>query len=151
MRLDRLAFVLALCAAIVAFVGTPIHAQQAQPSPSPAPSAVETQEPLPSPVPTAEDPKIHKLAVQQFLAFQQGQLDRTLYEDQVNGELTDDVVDRASKALANMGALQAAVFRGISHTKQGDLYVYHMACDRGSVDMAFSLDPKGLIQVIFFQ
>lgn len=151
MRLHQAALVLALTTALVGYSAGVSAAQEATASPSPAPAPSETQEPLPSPQPATEDPKVHKLAVQQFLAWQQGQLDRTLYADDVNGELTDDVVQKASGALAAMGALQSATFRGISHAKQGDLYVYHMTCDRGSVDMDFALDTKGLIQVIFFQ
>ena len=149
MRLHQAALVFALTTALIGNCAAVSAAQEASASPSPAPS--ETMEPLPSPLPATEDPKVHKLAIQQFLAWQQGQLDRSLYAEAVNDELTDDVIEKASGSLAAMGALQSATFRGISHAKQGNLFVYHMMCDRGSVDMDFALDPKGLIQVIFFQ
>jgi hypothetical protein len=144
----RAAFFVAFIAAFAACFPSHVRAQQAAPSPSPA--ATQSPPSIPSPQPTAEDPKIHKLAVQQFLAWQQGQIDRTVYADQIGTQLTDDVVSEASKALANLGALQSATFRGISHAKQGDLYVYHMACDRGAVDMDFAVDPKGKILSIYF-
>lgn len=127
----------------------PAFAQQAQPSPAPS-YVPPTPAPLPSPVMVADDPKIHKLAVQQFLAWQQGTVDRTLYADDLATQLTDDVVNQASSTLANLGALQTVTFRGISHAQQGDLYVYHMVCDHGAVDEDFSLDPKGRILRIYF-
>ncbi|HEV3154298.1 MAG TPA: hypothetical protein VGZ02_10880 [Candidatus Baltobacteraceae bacterium] len=144
----RAALLLTLILVAGIFCGAGVRAQEATPEPSPA--ATETPVPLPSPVPVAEDPKVHKLAVQQFLAWQQGQIDRALYSNDVNGQLSDDVISEAAKTLANMGALQSATFKGISHAKQGDLYVYHMTCDRGSVDMDFSLDPSGKILRIYF-
>jgi hypothetical protein len=129
--------------------GAPVHAQ----SPAPAESAepVETPPPIPKPVPTADDPKIHKLAVQQFLAWQTATVNRDLYSDTVNGELSDDVLDRATKTLANLGALQTVEFQGISKAKQASLYVYKMTCANGSVQMDFSLEPSGKIGLIFFE
>jgi len=150
MPLPRFAHLLIAAAALAILVlgtGT-VRAQEAPDSPSPA--ATSTPPPIPSPVPSAEDPKIHKLALQQFVAWQQGQIDRTYYTSEVSSELTDDVITTASRTLSNLGALQSAVFRGISHAPQGDLYVYHMTCDRGAVDMDFSLDPKGKILRIYF-
>ena len=148
MKLVRTAAILALVTAAILLPAPAVRAQEA--TDSPAPGATASPPAIPSPVPTSDDPKIHKLAVQQFLAWQQGQIDRTLYTDDVNGELTDDVVTSASRTLANLGALQSTTFRGVSHAPQGDLYVYHMKCDRGAVDMDFSLDPKGKILRIYF-
>ena len=151
MSLRNVAFFLTVVTAAVMLVPAVSGAARAQEATaSPAPAASQTPPPIPSPVAVADDPKIHKLAVQQFLAWQQGQIDRTFYSDEVNGELTDDVIGEASKTLANMGPLQTTVFRGISHAPQGDLYVYRMTCDKGSVDMDFSLDPKGKILKIYF-
>ncbi len=159
MRPIRLALVLAACAFFAAAVPTRGSAQQAPPSPaaSQAPDASdsappqESPPPIPSPRPAPDDPQRHKLAVQQFLAWQQGQINRSLYGDQVNSELTDDVLDRGTATLANMGALQSAVFLGISHTKGTDIYVYKMTCEHGSVDMDFALSPDGKIALIFFE
>ena len=143
----RLALATALAAAAAAFAPAGSLAGQADPSPPPSDSAPA----IPSPVPATEDPKLHKLAVQQFLAWQQGKIDHALYTDNINNELTDDVVSRGSATLANMGPLQSATFRGVSHAKQGDLYVFRMTCDHGSVDMDLGIDPKGLISAIFFE
>jgi hypothetical protein len=149
MRLTRPAIVLALVAALAVFGGGHLRAQEAQPTTAPA--AGPTNPPIPSPKPAPDDPKIHKFAVQQFLAWQQGQIDRTLYSDDVNNELTDEVLDSATKTLANLGALQHVTFRGLSKAHDVTFYVYKMACERGAVDMDFALDPQGKVAIIFFE
>lgn len=148
MRPTRLAFLIALLFAGAALgCGLTAHAQEvtASPAATPAPPA------LPSPRPGPDVPQRHKFAVQQFLAWQQGDVDRTLYTDELNGELNDDLMDRATKTLANMGALQSAVFLGTAHAKGIDVYVYKMTCEHGSVNMDFALDPSGKVSVIFFE
>ncbi|HET6894168.1 MAG TPA: hypothetical protein VFH72_02200 [Candidatus Baltobacteraceae bacterium] len=143
-----LVFAIALC---VGAAGS-VAAQAQQPPPSPAPSAeVASPPPLPSPKPGPDDPARHKLAVQQFLAWQSGVVDRTLYGDEVNTELSDEVLDQATKTLANMGALQSAVFVGTARAKGLSIYVYKMTCEHGSVNMDFALQPDGKIALIFFE
>jgi hypothetical protein len=102
MRLTPFALVLALIAGACVFMPGNARAQEASASPSPEASGPI----LPSPKPAVEDPKVHKLAVQQFLAWQSGTINRDLYSEQVNAELTDDVLDKGTKTLANLGALQ---------------------------------------------
>jgi hypothetical protein len=123
------------------------RAQEAQSSPAAAPSSPA----IPSPKPAPDDPKIHKFAVQQFLAWQQGQIDRSFYSDDVNNELTDEVLDSATKTLAHLGALQQVTFRGLSKAHDVTFYVYKMTCERGAVDMDFALDPQGKVAIIFFE
>jgi hypothetical protein len=148
MRLNRLALMLAFSACAVAFSA---GASRAQDTPAPAPAATATNPPLPSPQPTAEDPKVRKVAIQQFLAWQQGTIDRSLYSDAVNADLTDEVMDRGTKTLANLGALEHAVFRGVSHARGALFYVYRMQCEHGAVDMEFAFGPDGRIGLIFFE
>ncbi len=152
MRPHRL-LAISIFAALAAAGGTyPVQAQQT-PAPidaSAPPAPAESPPPIPSPKPTADDPKIHKLAVQQFLAWQSGTINRDLYSDTVNGELTDDVLDRGTKTLARLGGLQEADFQGISQANKTSLYVYTMKCQNGSVNMDFSVDPQGKIGLIFF-
>lgn len=147
MRLHRFAFLIALIAsAAVSFAGG-AHAQEASSSPTPA----VTNPPIPSPKPTADDPKIHKLAVQQFLSWQSGAINRDLYSERVNGELTEELLDKGTKTLANLGPLQSVQFRGISAAKGANLYVYQMVCSKGTIQMDFSIDPGGKIGLIFFE
>lgn len=156
--MKQLIVVLAVVAGVALLPVTGARAQQATPSASPSasPSAEESPAiqnsppPLPSPKPAPDDPKIHKLAVQQFLAWQQGSVDRTLYSDDVNAQLSDQILDTAEKSLAAMGGLQRTVFRGISRAKGVDVFVYHMTCENASVDMDFALQPDGKIALIFF-
>lgn len=140
-------FVLALLVGALA----PLHGAAQQAPGSPPPAAQAGPPPLPSPKPGPDDAKLHKIAVQQFLAWQQGQVDRTLYTDDVNAQLNDEMMDRATSLLAHLGALQKVTYRGISQAKGVNVYVYHMACENGAVDMAFTLDPSGKIALIFFE
>jgi hypothetical protein len=146
MRPIRFCFVLALVAALAAAAFAPTRAQSTD-----APAPAVTNPPLPSPRPTAEDPAVRKLAVHEFLAWQTGTVDRGRYADTVNNELSDDLLDRATKTLANLGALQQATFRGVSKARGVSFYVYHMACQNGAVEMEFSMDPAGKIALIFFE
>ena len=130
--------------------GLTARAQEAQPSPASSPTAAPTAIAIPSPVPAAEDPRIHKLALTQFVAWQQGSIDRSLYSQTLNAQLTDTALATASATLANMGALQSIAFRGIARMAEGSLYVYRVTCANGAVDMDFSLDRSGKIAIIFF-
>lgn len=147
MRLTRFAFVLAIVAVVGSFLAGGVRAQQPDATPGP----VATNPPLPSPKPTAEDPKIHKLAVQQFLAWQSGTVNRDLYSDRVNADMTDEVMDKGTKTLANLGGLQQVQFRGISAAKGASFYVYKMVCENGAIQMDFAMDPDGKIALIFFE
>jgi len=133
-----------------------LHAQS-MPAASPAPvplasgaPAENSPPPLPSPKPAPDDPKMHKLAVQQFLAWQGGTVDRSRYSDDVNAQLSDELLDASEKAVAALGALQSTTFRGISQAKGIKVYVYRMLCEHGSIDMQFALQPDGRIALIFF-
>ena len=118
-----------------------------------APSADPTEAPpaVPSPSPAPETPKVTKFAIQQFLAWQGGVVDRSFYSDSVLDALTEDVLNRGTATLARLGGLQKSTFRGISRAKGASFYVYRMACERGSVNMEFALDANGKIALIFFE
>jgi hypothetical protein len=139
---------LALAAGVALLPVTVTHAQELTASPSPA--VENSPPPLPSPKPAPDEPKMHKLAVQQFLSWQGGSLDRDRYSDDVNAQLSDDTLTASEKALAALGALQSASFRGISRAKSINVYVYRMVCEHGSIDMEFALQPDGKIALIFF-
>jgi len=147
MRLHHFAILIALTAGAAASFAGGVHAQQASSSPAPA----VTNPPIPSPKPAPDDPKIHKLAVQQFLSWQTGTINRDLYSERVNGELTEDLLDKGTKTLANLGPLQTVQFRGISAAKGANLYVYQMVCAKGTIQMDFSIEPDGKIGLIFFE
>ncbi len=147
---SRYALIFALALSVGVLGSVAAQAQEATASP-PAGAGIASPPPLPSPRPGPDNPQRHKLAVQQFLAWQQGDIDRSLYGDEVNSELNDEVLDRAGKTLANMGALQSAAFVGTAHAKGLDIFVYKMTCENGSVNMDFALQPDGKIALIFFE
>lgn len=142
--------VVAVCASTLSIRQVDAHQTGAAPSAPPA-AAAPTPPVLPSPVPGADDPHRHKLAVSQFLAWQSGTVDRTLFTDEINSQLSDESLDRGTRALANMGALQSAAFLGTSKTHGFNVFVYKMTCEHGSVNMDFALDPSGKISLIFFE
>lgn len=144
----RILLFLALAAGVALFPATLTHAQEATASPPPA--VENSPPPIPSPKPAPEDPKMRKLAVRQFLDFQGGNVDRSKYSDDVNAQLNDDLLSGSEKALAALGALQTVTFRGISQTKNVNVYVYRMTCEHGSIDMEFALQPDGKIAVLLF-
>ncbi len=152
--MKRSLLLVALAAGVALLPVAMTHAQTVPASPAPAPASSAPVEnsppPLPSPKPAPEDPKIRKLAMQQFLAWQGGTVDRTRYSDDVNAQLSDDLLDASEKAVAALGALQTATFRGISKAKGINVYVYTMTCEHGSIDMKFALQPDGKIALIFF-
>lgn len=123
---------------------------RAQSVPAPSPAPTDAPPPVPEPKPAPDDPKMHKLAVQQFLAWQAGTVDRSRYSDDVNAQLNDELLDASEKAVAGLGALQSTTFRGISDAKGVKIYVYRMVCEHGSIDMKFALQPDGKIALIFF-
>ncbi|HET9393675.1 MAG TPA: hypothetical protein VFO29_09195 [Candidatus Rubrimentiphilum sp.] len=139
---------LALAAGVALFPASLTHAQEATGSPPPA--VENSPPPIPPPKPAPDDPKMHKLAVRQFLAFQGGVVDRKQYSDDVNAQLNDELLDGSEKALAALGALQTVNFRGISRTRNVNVYVYRMTCEHGSIDMEFALQPDGKIAVLLF-
>lgn len=149
MRFTTLALLL-LCFASAA---GPAAARQGAPAPSPSPSPAAAAQPkIPPPSPAPEDPKITKLAIGQFVAWQNGDIDQSLYDPQVTDELTEDVLTRGTAALAHLGGLQKATFEGISQARGTSFYVYKMTCENGSVDMDFAIDPAtGKIALIFFE
>ena len=88
--------------------------------------------------------------MQQFLAWQGGDVDRNKYGDELNSQLTDDYLSGSERALAGLGGLQTATFRGTAKVKGIDLYYYRMVCEHGSIDMDFALQPDGKIGLLFF-
>lgn len=118
----------------------------ARPAPSPSPS--------PTPTPVA-DPAITKLVRQQFVAWQVGNLNKTLYSPQVRGKLTDAMVNDVSHKLALLGPLTDTVYIGPFFTNDipsdAHGYIYQMVCREGNVYLLTILDGQGKIATIYFK
>jgi hypothetical protein len=135
--------------ACILFAGFAIAAARAD---APVPSAGALAVPSPSPAP--EDPKVTKLAIREFLAWQSASIDASHYTDQVAEMLTPAFLKSGTATLAHVGALQSATFRGIAHgVDHTDFFVYRMTCSNGTIDMDFQLDPagSGKINLIHFE
>lgn len=112
-----------------------------------------TPTPAPTPTPVA-DPAITRIARQQFVAWQAGSINKSLYDAGVVAKLTDAKINDTSKALGQLGPLTDTVFIGpfvaadIPPTSHG--YIYQMQCASGSVYLWMILDADGKIATIYF-
>lgn len=110
--------------------------------------------PSPTPTPVA-DPAITKIARQQFVQWQAGMVNKTLYVDALVPELTDAKITDTSKALSQLGALTDTVFIGswLNPTFPSGThgYIYQMRCIEGNVYLWMALDGQGKITTLFFR
>jgi len=113
-----------------------------------------TPTPSPSPTPIA-DPVITKLARQQFVQWQAGTINKSLYAQQVLDKLTDAKIADTSTALGQLGALMDVVFIGpwiapdFPPGARG--YAYQMRCTSGNIYLWLALDAQGKIATILFK
>lgn len=114
--------------------------------------------PTPTPSPTAApsaDPAITNVARHQFVAWQAGVINKTLYASQVLAQLTDAKIAQTSQALAQLGALTDVVYMGRwvnpDFPTGASGYIYQMRCTQGNVYLWLALDAEGKIATIFFK
>ncbi len=112
----------------------------------------------PTPSPTAApsaDPAITNIARHQFVAWQAGVVNKSLYAPQVVAKLTDDKVAQTSQVLAQLGALTDVVYMGRwinpDFPAGSSGYIYQMRCTQGNVYVWLALDADGKIATIFFK
>jgi hypothetical protein len=112
--------------------------------------------PTPSPTPTPiADPAITKLARQQFVQWQAGTINKSLYAQQVLDKLDDTKINDTSKALGQLGALIDVVYLGpwiapdFPPGARG--YAYQMRCTSGNIYLWLALDAQGKIATILFK
>jgi hypothetical protein len=139
---DRL-FAAATAAALLAAVSLPAGARP-HPTPTPSPTAV----------PSA-DPTITNVARHQFVAWQAGEINKSLYAPQVLAQLTDAKIAQTSQVLAALGALTDVVYMGRwinpDFPAGASGYIYQMRCTQGNVYLWLALDAEGKIATIFFK
>lgn len=122
---------------------------------SPPASARPRATPTPSPSPPVADPAITKIARQQFVQWQAGLLNKSLYAAQLLPQLTDAKIADTSHALAQLGALTGMVYVGrwinpeFPPGARG--YIYQMHCAEGNVYLWMAIDGDGKIASIFFK
>jgi hypothetical protein len=96
--------------------------------------------PTPSPAPTVApvaDPAITKIAVQQFLAWQVGTIDKALYDPRLLANMDDAKIADVSKHIAPLGALISTQFigpfSGEDFPADAKGYIYQMTCANGKM------------------
>jgi hypothetical protein len=98
---------------------------------------------------------VTKLVRQQFVAWQSGSINRSIYSDKIQVQLSDAKINDVSQKLAALGALESTVYIGpfISSDIPPDAhgYIYQMQCREGNVYVFTVLDPQGKIATIYFK
>jgi len=112
----------------------------------------------PTPSPTAApvaDPAISKLARQQFLAWQIGTIDKSLYSPDLLAKATDDKIADVSKHIVPLGALISmdyiAPFSGEDFPPDSKGYIYQMNCSNGKIYEEIVLNATGKIGYLYFR
>jgi hypothetical protein len=135
--------VTAATALIVALSAAP---SSSRPHSTPTPSA--------SPTPVA-DPAITKLVRQQFVQWQAGSVNKSLYATQVLDKLSDAKIAATSSGLGQLGALTDMIYLGpwiaADFPPGARGYVYQMRCSSGNIYMWLALDANGKIATILFK
>jgi hypothetical protein len=123
--LSRISLALAgLLAAALLFTGPAGARPKATPTPSPTAAPVA-------------DPAITKLARQQFLAWQIGTIDKSLYSPDLLAKANDAKIADVSRHIAPLGALISldyiAPFSGEDFPPDAKGYIYQMNCSNGKI------------------
>ncbi len=113
-----------------------------------------TPTPAPTPTPIA-DPAITKLARQQFVSWQAGTINKSLYAQQVLDKINDAKITDTSTALGQLGALIDVVYLGpwvaADFPPGARGYAYQMRCSSGNIYLWLALDAQGKIATILFK
>jgi len=109
--------------------------------------------PAPTPTPVA-DPAITKIARQQFVQWQAGSVNKSLYAPETVEKLTDSKIADTAHALGQLGALTDMVYIGRwinPEMPQLSGYIYQMRCTEGNVYLWLALQSDGKIASIVFK
>jgi hypothetical protein len=114
--------------------------------------ATPTPSPTPSPI---ADPAVTNVARHQFVQWQAGVVNKSLYAPQVLAQLSDAKIADTSHALAQLGALTDMVYMGRwvnpDFPPGANGYIYQMRCTGGNVYLWLALDADGKIATIYFK
>lgn len=115
----------------------------ATPAASPGPNST-----APPPV---EDPAITAQARAQFIAWQSGKIDRSLYNAEANKQLTDALIADVAGKLSPLGPPTKVNFVDKSTADGNTIYTYAVDTAKGRVQMLLALDGSHKISGIFFR
>jgi hypothetical protein len=118
-----------------------LEPQAVTPQTGPSPSAAVS--------PPVDDPQIAARVKAEFVAWQQGAIDRSLYSPAF-GDPTD-MVEAMSAQLKGLGPLLSTTARSSLRRQGSTIYVYSLRCRNGNVKMQLGLDARGKISAISFE
>ncbi|MBV8246151.1 MAG: hypothetical protein JOZ38_09545 [Candidatus Eremiobacteraeota bacterium] len=116
-------------------------------SPSPAPAA-----PAPA-APAADNPKVHKIAEQELLAWENGKVDRSHYGAAANAQITDAMIQSVAAQMGPLGSPNGFTFAGQTVIPRvGPVYQYEATFQSGAVHLieSIQLDADGKVSYITF-
>lgn len=87
----------------------------------------------------------------EFLAWQQGSIDRSRYTTDAAAAFTDALVAREAAELGAFGPPTAFTFRGKTQPAGGTIYAYRVTCPNSDVWVIIGIDAGGKINGIAFQ
>jgi hypothetical protein len=116
--------------------------------------AKATPTPSPTIAPVA-DPAVTKLARQQFLAWQIGTIDKSLYSADLLAKASDAKIADVSRHIVPLGALISmdyiAPFSGEDFPPDAKGYIYQMNCSNGKIYEEIVLTGTGKIGYLYFR
>ena len=121
-------------------------------------AVVARAHPTPTAPPTApppEAPSVHKIAIQQLVAWQAGIIDRHRYGTEFNAGVDDATLKKISLELGQKGAFVSSDYLGPVAVDGAPAnvvsYMYRMICANGDVYERLSLQPNGIIAGVLFR
>jgi hypothetical protein len=147
------ALLLAFALGAASTTTTTFAAQTAAPSPSPSATAEASSPPvtLQGPSFSAErfqDPAIAARVRAEFLAWQNGEIDRSRYSAEQNARLTDAGIAKLAPQLRQLGAIRSVTLFTHGKSNRGEMvYLYVVTCDNGTSHVIFALDADDKISI----
>jgi hypothetical protein len=101
--------------------------------------------------PLAEDPAITAAVKREFLAWQAGKIDRSVYSAEMNKALPDSAVAQVSGQLRSLGAPTKFVYIDRSIVSENRAYTYGAETPKAKLRILYVLDTAGKISGLWFR
>jgi hypothetical protein len=104
-----------------------------------------------TPSPIAEDPAITAAVKREFLAWQAGKIDRSVYSAEMNKALPDSAVANVSAQLRSLGAPTKFVYLDRTSVSENRAYTYGADTPKAKLRILYVLDTAGKISGLWFR
>lgn len=132
-------FHLLLAASLVALPAMASAATTPAPTTSASPSASA------SPAVTLSTDQAHQLALNVLLQLQNGRIDRSMFTDQMNAQLTDDTLQKISPTLRPIGQPYTTLLSQKDEGHGITTFVFWLHSGAGAFDETITVDPAGKV------